>query len=171
MSLLLNLIPLPWRLLALGLLAVALWGHGWVTGARHGEDKLDDYKQAQQQADTAQQKRVADVRLDLLSDAMILEGVKNDEQKVIAGKLSAALADGVRLRAARPGISARTAPACADGTGAGLSGPNAAILSDFFSAQAARANSQRADLAACTALYNKARDAIKTLNGDSYAAH
>ena len=164
MSKLFSLVPLPWRLLALGLLAVALWGYGWITGAEHGEAKLDAYKQAQQQADMKQAQRVGDVRRDLLSDAMILEGVKNDEQKVIAGKLSAALADGVRLRAARPGISARTAPACADGTGAGLSGPNAAILSDFFSTQAARANSLRADLAACTTLYNKARDALKTLN-------
>ena len=165
MSMLLNLIPAPWRWLAIGLLAAALWGHGWLTGAEHGEDKLDAYKLAQQQADIKQAQRVGDVRRDLLSDAMILEGVKNDEKKVIARKLSAALADGMRLRAARQSDSARAAPACADGTGAGLSGSNAAILSDFFSTQAARANSLRADLAACTTLYNKARDSLKALNG------
>ena len=155
-----NLVPAPYRWLALALLAVAIWGHGWVKGAHHGELKLDAYKLAQQQADVAQENKVASVRQDLLRDAMILEGVKNDENKAIAGKLAVALADGVRLRAARQGPVPGAAPACADGTGAGLSREDA----EFLDREAARANTLRTDLTQCAAQYNKARDALKALN-------
>ena len=62
MSILFSLVPAPYRWLAMGLLAAALWGYGWVTGARHGEAKLDAYKLAQQQADMKQAQRVGDVQ-------------------------------------------------------------------------------------------------------------
>jgi hypothetical protein len=40
---LLGLVPMPYRLLALALLAAALWGHGFMKGANHGEQKLAAY--------------------------------------------------------------------------------------------------------------------------------
>ncbi len=43
----LSLIPLPYRLLALCGLAIALFAFGWVKGAAHGERRLEAFQQAQ----------------------------------------------------------------------------------------------------------------------------
>ena len=40
---LLSLVPLPYRLLAIALLALALFGFGWVKGNAHGTEKLTEY--------------------------------------------------------------------------------------------------------------------------------
>jgi hypothetical protein len=40
MTALLSVLPLPYRLLGLALLVAAVWGHGWIKGANHGESKL-----------------------------------------------------------------------------------------------------------------------------------
>ena len=60
MSALFNLIPLPYRILALIALAAALMGFGWVKGAEHGEAKLNEYQlQVQANTDRANQDNIA----------------------------------------------------------------------------------------------------------------
>lgn len=154
-----SLIPAPYRWLAFLVAALALVGFGWVKGAQYGERKLDAYKLAHEKAELAQGQKVAQVRSDLLSDAVILEGLKNAELKTIDGKLAAAIADGVRLRAERRQPMAATPTACAGATGAELSRPDAGFLSE----QAARADRLRAALAQCYDQYDKARDALEKL--------
>ena len=39
MNLLFAMVPLPYRLLGLALMAAALWGHGWIKGAHHEQAK------------------------------------------------------------------------------------------------------------------------------------
>ena len=41
---LLSLVPLPYRILAIGLACVALFGYGWFKGNAHGTQKLIDYQ-------------------------------------------------------------------------------------------------------------------------------
>lgn len=41
MSFLTNLIPLPYRILAIALLVAAVWGHGYLKGSESGQEKLD----------------------------------------------------------------------------------------------------------------------------------
>lgn len=56
MGSLMNLVPLPYRLVAMALLAVALIGFGWVKGSAHMHDEWD-------KADAAQERFVAGVRV------------------------------------------------------------------------------------------------------------
>lgn len=56
MGALTNLVPLPYRLLAIALLAVALVGFGWVKGAGHVQGEWDE-------ANAAQERLVAGVRV------------------------------------------------------------------------------------------------------------
>lgn len=159
MSFLTNLIPAPYRWLAFALVALALVGFGWVKGAQHGERKLDAYKLETEKATVIQAQKVAQVRSDLLSDAIVLEGVKDEQIKIIDGKLAAARADGMRLRAERREPSPAITSACKGATGSELSRPDAGFLSE----QAARADRLRAALAQCYDQYDKARDALEKL--------
>ena len=159
MNLLLNLVPLPYRLLALAALAAALMGFGWVKGAEHGEAKLNAYKVAEQKLFDAQVAKAGQTTADLKSDALILEGVKNDEIKAITGRLTAALADGVRLRAARRPVNPNAPAACAGANGAELAGGDAGFLSRF----AAAAATQQAELNTCIGNYNAAKTALDRL--------
>jgi hypothetical protein len=159
MSFLTNLVPLPYRLLALAVMALALWGWGWVDGAKHEEKKFDAYKVDQEKAVIVQAQKVAQVRSDLLSDAVILEGVKNAENKVIDDKLAAARADIVRLRADRRPADTPTPTACTGSTGKELSRPDA----EFLSGIAADADRFQAALRQCQSQYNQARDALEKL--------
>ena len=61
MNPLFGLVPLPYRLLALAILAAALWGHGWIKGAQHGERKLQAFVQ-QQAVDAGKAQALADAR-------------------------------------------------------------------------------------------------------------
>ena len=56
MGALMNLVPLPYRLVAMALLAVALVGFGWVKGAAHVQDEWDV-------ANAEQERFVAGVRV------------------------------------------------------------------------------------------------------------
>lgn len=59
---LLALVPLPYRLLGLALLAVALWGHGWIKGANHGEAKLAAF---------SERVRIEGIKAQAMADARI----------------------------------------------------------------------------------------------------
>lgn len=71
MTTLLTLIPLPYRLLALALLCVAVWGHGWLKGAHHGEAKLAAFEVAVRAEGSAAQK--------LANDRISRERAKTDD--------------------------------------------------------------------------------------------
>jgi hypothetical protein len=158
----LTLVPLPYRLIGLALLSLALWGFGWVKGAQHGEARLDAYKATQDAAVLAQQLKAGQITANWRADALVLEEVKNAQLKTIDQRLADALADGMRHRAERrpdlPGASA-AASACAGGTGAGLSRPDAG----FLDGEAARANRIRAALEQCYAQYEQVRQRMATL--------
>ena len=68
MSAFLTILPLPYRILALTLLAAAIWAHGWLKGAHH-----EQAKSAAFQASVAVRMNGADVRavLELLADEAI----------------------------------------------------------------------------------------------------
>jgi len=154
-----SLVPLPYRLLALALMALALMAFGWVKGAQHGEKKLDAYKLEAEKATLIQGQKVMQVRSDLLSDAVVLEGVKNAEIKAIDSKLAAAIADGVRLRAERREPSPAIASACKGASGAELSRPD----DQFLQGLAARADRIRSALDQCYKQYDAVKDALEKL--------
>jgi hypothetical protein len=84
---------------------------------------------------------------------------KENEKNIIAGKLDAAVASlrNRPERAARPSTPTTSAPDCKGSTGAELSRPDA----EFLTREAARADGVRADLAACYAQYDDAREALE----------
>ena len=94
MNTLLNLLPFPYRWLALSVLVGVTWFHGWVKGVHHEEAIFEAYK-SEQIADAAKElnKRLAKQN-DLQRKN---EGIANDLQKakqartadaiVVAGKL------------------------------------------------------------------------------------
>lgn len=59
---LLTLVPLPYRLLGLALLAVALFGYGWIKGANHGEAKLQAFAESVR-AEGIKAQAMADARI------------------------------------------------------------------------------------------------------------
>ena len=60
MTALLAVLPLPYRALGLALLVVAVWGHGWIKGANHGESKLAAF---------VSETRLAGVKAQAMADA------------------------------------------------------------------------------------------------------
>jgi hypothetical protein len=92
---------------------------------------------------------------DLLSDALILERVKNAEIKAIDGRLNIALGE-LRNRPERRTDVPETAGACAGATGAELSRPDG----EFLERLAADADRQRAALKQCYEVYDKVRAVV-----------
>jgi hypothetical protein len=156
MGALTSLIPWPWRFLAFAALIAAAMGFGYVKGVEHGDAKLEAYKVAQQKAIDAQVAKAAQTTADLKSDALILEGVKNDEIKAIQSRLAAALADSLRERTARRPDLPTVAASCAGVSGAQLAGGDA----DFLSRYAADAATIQAALDQCRGQYERARQAL-----------
>ena len=154
-----SLVPAPYRWLAFVLVGLALVGFGWVKGAQHGERKLDAYKIKAEKENIIRAQKAAKTTANLLSDAGVLEEVKNAEIKAIDRKLALARADGLRLRAERSEPSPATTAACKGATGAELSRSDA----EFSLREAARADRLRAALAQCYTQYDKARDAFEKL--------
>lgn len=154
---LLSLVPLPYRVLALAVMAVALMGFGWVKGAEHGETKLNAYIAVQDKAILAQVQKAAQTTANLQSDASVLEEVKNAEIKTINGRLSVALADSVRIRSERRPDLPQISAACAGSTGKELARGDADFL-DRYASDAARL---QAALGQCKAQYDAAFQALK----------
>jgi hypothetical protein len=132
MTMLLSLLPFPYRMLALALLAVALVGFGWVKGAHHEEAKFEAYK-ARQMADAAMElsKRLAQ-QTDLQRKN---EGIANDLLKAKRARAADAIVVADKLRDYESAAgSARSieASACP-----GIASPFAAIAGECIRAFAA----------------------------------
>lgn len=149
------LIPAPYRILALILLALALVGFGWVKGAQHGEARLDAFKAANDKAVQAQFTKAAQTSANLASDALVLEQVKNEQVNAIRGRLDVALGI-LRERPERGPDVPGAAATCRGASGAELSRPD----SEFLEREAARADELRAALGQCQAAYGQARAAV-----------
>lgn len=157
-----SIIPAPYRWLMLAVAAAAIWGHGWLAGAEHGEDKLNAYKADVDRQTLIQAARSLKASTKLLQDGITREKAKNDEINDINRRLSIAVADSVRYRAERRRVATPnpTTPASCDGaTGAELSRPDA----EFSVREAARADRIRAALKTCYEQYNQARDTLEAL--------
>lgn len=91
----LAIVPWPYRILALALLCAAIWAHGWLRGARHGEAKLAAFEAAVRAEGGAAQK---------LADARILaertRKVESDERYKTARADLRATADRLRVERA-----------------------------------------------------------------------
>ena len=151
----LSIVPFPYRILALVVLALSLVGFGWVKGAQHGEAKLDAYKAANDKAVQAQVLKAAQTTADLNSDALILERVKNDQLKAISSRLDRALSE-LRDRPARRANLPELAASHAGATGPDLSREDAELVSR----EAARNDAIAAERNQCIAAYAKARESL-----------
>lgn len=101
MNFALALIPAPYRVLALVLLAVALVGFGFVKGVQHEGAKADVRQAAQEKAALQAHLAATQRGLDIMSDALVLEGVKNEQLALVDRRLNAALGE-LRKRPDRP---------------------------------------------------------------------
>ena len=89
-----NLLPFPYRMLALALLAGALWFHGWIRGVHHEEAKFEAYK-AQQMAQAAtelskrlaQQTELQRKNEGIANDLLKAKQARTADAIVVAGKL------------------------------------------------------------------------------------
>lgn len=154
MNFVLALIPAPYRILALLVLAGVLVAFGFVQGVQYEGDKADLRQAAQEKA--AMQAHLAATQrgLNIMSDALVLEGVKNEQLKAIDRRLNTALGE-LRKRPDRPapGAPPRDTAACAGATGAELAGGDAEFLAGF-AADAARL---QAAVETCQARYESLR--------------
>lgn len=154
MSFVLGLIPAPYRILAMLVLAAALVAFGFVKGVQYEGDKADLRQAAQEKA--AMQAHLAATQrgANIMSDALVLEGVKNAQLKDIDRRLNAALGE-LRKRPDRPapGALPRDTATCPGATGAELAGGDAEFLAGF-AADAARL---QAAVETCKARYESLR--------------
>jgi hypothetical protein len=138
MSFVLGLIPAPYRIIAMLVLAAALVAFGFVKGVQYEGDKADVRQAAQEKA--AMQAHLAATQrgLNIMSDALVLEGVKNAQLSVVDRRLDAALGE-LRKRPDRPAPSTNPGdpPACVGASGAQLAGRDAEFL-ERYAADAAR---------------------------------
>lgn len=104
MRFVLGLIPAPYRILAALVLAAALVAFGFVKGVKYEGDKADLRQAAQEKA--AMQAHLAATQrgLNIMSDALVLEGVKNAQLSVVDRRLDTALGE-LRKRPDRPAPS------------------------------------------------------------------
>ncbi len=154
----LNLVPMPYRILAVVLLAAALVAFGFVKGMQHEERKADAERVDRERETTTAYLRQAQRSHDIMSDALVLEGVKNEQIRAIGRRLDTAL-DGLRdrpERAATPAAAASSPAACAGVSGAELARGDAAFLTRY-SADAARLH---AAVKTCEARYESLRTRI-----------
>lgn len=151
MNSLTNLIPLPYRILALALFAVALMAFGWIEGVQHEEVKFDLYRakttaeQAQASAKAAQALATQTglvLTLERKLATNLAEQEKKDaaNQSTVAG-LSAQLrtaraVSGGRLRDPNATACAGSGPAVATESGASGSAGDPAQTGGLFSAGA-----------------------------------
>ena len=134
----LSLVPWPYKILAAALLVAALVAFGFVKGVQYEGDKADVRQAAQEKA--AMQAHLAATQrgLNIMSDALVLEGVKNAQLSDVDRRLRAALGE-LRKRPDRPAPSANPGdpPACVGATGAQLAAGDAEFL-ERYAADAAR---------------------------------
>ena len=106
MTALLGLVPMPYRLLALALLAAAIFGYGWLKGANHVEAKFAAF-QAEVAAEGRASQKLAEARI-------ATERARKDESDAKYKTASAnlrATTERLRKYADTPGyIMPRTAP-------------------------------------------------------------
>lgn len=101
----LNLVPMPYRILAVVLLAAALVAFGFVKGVQYEGDKADLRQAAQEKAAMQAHLEATQRGLNIMSDALVLEGVKNAQLSDVDRRLNAALGE-LRKRPDRPAPSA-----------------------------------------------------------------
>jgi hypothetical protein len=154
-----SLVPLPARLMLMAAFAVALMGFGYYKGVTHEEARCEAYKVDQQKAVDAQVAKAGQTTNELKSDALILEGVKNDEIKAINGRLSAALGE-LRSRPERGAVSASTAAACTGVSGAELAKGDAGFLERYSADAAILASAVKQ----CEGRYESARQRINAMS-------
>jgi hypothetical protein len=78
---LMALVPMPYRMLGLALLAIALWCHGWVKGANHGEAKLAAFTESVR-AEGIKAQAMANARI--AADRQRKETADREREKTIA---------------------------------------------------------------------------------------
>jgi hypothetical protein len=162
MNFALALIPAPYRILAIALLAVALVGFGFVKGVQHESAKADVRQAAQEKAALQAHLAATQRGLDIMSDALVLEGVKNEQLALVDRRLNAALGE-LRKRPDRPapGAPPRDTAACAGATGAELAGGDA----EFLTRYAADAARLQAAVETCQARYESVRQHLNSVSG------
>lgn len=151
MSALFNVLPWPYRWLALAVLSVAVWGWGWLRGAEHGEAKLTAYQAQQHKEELRAAAAGAAVTAKLAARAATIDGAKDEIIHNAAAELAR---DVVRLRQrpARHADVPALAAACTGASGAELAARDAEFLSRYSAAAA----ELQADDDACHAKYNAA---------------
>lgn len=104
-----NLIPAPYRWLALALLMAAVYGFGWMKGAQHGEGKLEQYKLAEQVEINKGMKAAADKTHEWQKgkDDALQQATKRAQVNAAAAASARRTADSLRddLAAARADLS------------------------------------------------------------------
>jgi hypothetical protein len=138
MNFALALIPAPYRWLAVALLAAALVAFGFVKGVQYEGSKADARQAAQEKAALQAHLAATQRGLNIMSDALVLEGVKNAQLSDVDRRLNAALGE-LRKRPDRPAPSTNPGdpPACVGATGAQLAAGDAEFL-ERYAADAAR---------------------------------
>lgn len=156
MNFALALIPAPYRILALIILAGVLVAFGFVKGLQYEGQKFDAYKDEQEKAVLEAKLVSAQKTANLLSDAQVLEGVKNAEVKAIDARLRAALGELQKRPDRAPGFTPGTS------VGDGGCAPSQLYRADAEVALqlATDADKLRVAYQACQAQYNKVRDSI-----------
>lgn len=98
----LSLIPLPYRLLALAALALALVGYGWLKGAEHGEQKLAAYVSKQDKEHIQALNRAGEKTRSMQAKKDEALNVANERTRKAnaAANAARATADGLRLQLA-----------------------------------------------------------------------
>ncbi len=134
----LSLVPMPYRILAVVLFAAALVAFGFMKGVQYEVDKTDLRQAAQEKAAMQAHLDATQRGLNIMSDALVLEGVKNAQLSDVDRRLNAALGE-LRKRPDRPASSpsAGDPPACVGATGAQLAAGDAEFL-ERYAADAAR---------------------------------
>lgn len=113
MTNLLALVPWPWRLAGLGLLAVALWGHGYVHGYGTRDDAADLFEAQVQVLGEQAAARALERKAEQDRITFELELAHEEDRRSIAAFYERRMRDADasrRLHAAAP-----QRPACADG--------------------------------------------------------
>lgn len=111
---LLNVIPLPGRVLMLIAFATALLGFGWVKGAEHGEAKLDAYKVSQDAATAAAEQKNRQKELDLQRNVIEAQNAAQARTKVLQVAIASARSESDGLRNDLATTRAKLSSASAD---------------------------------------------------------
>lgn len=157
MSFLMGLVPAPYRWLLFAVAGAILVGFGFVRGVLYEESKFDAYKEEQSKATLKAALVASQKTANLLSDAQVLEGIKDAEVKAIDARLRAALGE-LQKRPDRPAANlSRDTP-----VGNGGCAPVQLYREDAAVALqlAADADKLRVAFEACQTQYNQVREQI-----------